>query len=177
VSVIKDSWLLGDTERLPVEAYADGRVKQAMLNKGCRKLQGARQPGERAASLASLTARAPSGGTSRSAIPTPIFFQEGSRRFASGKDPDEIVEKSLLRTVNSYDDGVRPEFDGIGIEEGFEFALANELLDALRVAILDSGEGRLAVRNRDTVAHLAGQAHGGFHRGVAAADDEDFLFT
>jgi hypothetical protein len=47
VSVIKDSWLLGDTERLPVEAYADGRVKQAMLNKGCRKLQGARQPGKR----------------------------------------------------------------------------------------------------------------------------------
>jgi hypothetical protein len=46
------------------------------------------------------------------------FFQEGSRRFASG----------LLRTVNSYDDGVRPEFDGIGIEEGFEFALANELV-------------------------------------------------
>ncbi len=73
------------------------------------------------------------------------FFEEGGGRFATGKDPDEIVGNGLLNAFNVEDDGVRTKFDWVGIEENFELSFADEIFDALGVAVLDARKSFLTI--------------------------------
>ena len=71
--------------------------------------------------------------------------------------------------VHIEDHGILPEFHGVGVEDHFDFALADGFLDALSVALLDAAEGFLAVRQNNLITHLMTETHGGLDGAVAAA--------
>src|ERR1039458_8890165 len=103
------------------------------------------------------------------------LLQETIGRSAPGKDPDEVVRNLLFAAVGLEDDRFRLELDRTRIEQHLQFPGAYEVFHTLRVALLDAAEPLAAIGDGHLVTGLTSQAHGGFHRAVAAADDQDLL--
>src|SRR6267143_82904 len=109
------------------------------------------------------------------AKPNTDFLEESRGRLATGKDPYEVVGDFLVLAVYLEDHGILFELHGSGVEDHFDLALADGFLNALRVALLDAGEGFLAVGERDLIADLVPEPHGRLDGAVASAHHKDFL--
>jgi hypothetical protein len=74
------------------------------------------------------------------------FFQKSCRWFAASKYPNIVVGEHLRLACHIEHHGILFDLHRVGIEEHFQFSLAHAFLEALRVALLDACEGRLAIR-------------------------------
>src|SRR5467141_5450558 len=86
--------------------------------------------------------------------PNADLLEESRGRLATGKDPYEVVGDFLVLAVYLEDHGILFELHGSGVKDQFDLALADGFLNALCVALLDAGEGFLAVGERDLIANL-----------------------
>src|ERR1700731_46544 len=109
------------------------------------------------------------------AKPNTDLLEESRGRLATGKNPYEVVGDFLGLALYLEDHGFLFELHRSGVEDHFDLALADGFLNALRVAFLDAGEGFLAVGERDLIADLVPEPHGGLDGAVASAHHKDFL--